>query len=301
MQFNPNLLALAAHYKFEPRAAGQARGNEKGRVERSIRYVRDSFFAARDWVNLEQLNNEAKDWCLNVAAKRRWVEDRERLVQEVWEEERLKLLPLPGDDFPAHECVQASVGRTPYVRFDKNDYSVPHTHVRQTVTILADSRQIRIIDGENILAEHVRSFSKGETIENPKHVDDLVTWKRNARQSSAASRLVHAAPASQQWLELVVKRGIHLHGQTKRLEELLAIYGAAALNAALLTLTARETIHLPSLERLLDADRRSQGLPMNVCAVEMPSPRLENVIVRAHDILSYSKLEVTDADDTTHF
>jgi transposase len=47
IRFNPQLLALAGHYRFEPRPVAPARGNEKGRVERAIRYIRDSFFAGR--------------------------------------------------------------------------------------------------------------------------------------------------------------------------------------------------------------------------------------------------------------
>ena len=42
IRFNPELLALASHYRFEPRPVAVARGNEKGRVERAIRYVRDT-------------------------------------------------------------------------------------------------------------------------------------------------------------------------------------------------------------------------------------------------------------------
>jgi len=47
IHFHPTLLELAVHYRFEPRPVAPARGNEKGRVERAIRYVRDAFFAAR--------------------------------------------------------------------------------------------------------------------------------------------------------------------------------------------------------------------------------------------------------------
>ena len=47
IRFHPTLLELAAHYRFEPRPVAVYRGNEKGRVERAIRYVRDAFFAAR--------------------------------------------------------------------------------------------------------------------------------------------------------------------------------------------------------------------------------------------------------------
>jgi len=46
IRFHPKLLALAAHYRYEPRPVAPARGNQKGRVERAIRYARDSFFAA---------------------------------------------------------------------------------------------------------------------------------------------------------------------------------------------------------------------------------------------------------------
>jgi len=50
------LLDLSAHYRFEPRPVAVARDNEKGRVERAIRYIRDNFFAGRHWQTLDELN-----------------------------------------------------------------------------------------------------------------------------------------------------------------------------------------------------------------------------------------------------
>ena len=43
IRFHPDLLAFAAAHRYEPRPVAVARGNEKGRVERSIRYIRDNF------------------------------------------------------------------------------------------------------------------------------------------------------------------------------------------------------------------------------------------------------------------
>ena len=63
IRFHPELLQFAAHYRYEPRPVAVARGNEKGRVERSIRYIRDHFFAARQWNNLNELNMQAQLWC----------------------------------------------------------------------------------------------------------------------------------------------------------------------------------------------------------------------------------------------
>ena len=56
IHFHPTLLELAAHYHFAPRPVAVARGNEKGRVERAIRYIRESFFAAREFADLDDLN-----------------------------------------------------------------------------------------------------------------------------------------------------------------------------------------------------------------------------------------------------
>ena len=70
IRFNPTLIAFAAHYRYEPRPVAVARGNEKGRVERSIRYIRDSFFAARRFKNLDDLNAQADAWCGGVASDR---------------------------------------------------------------------------------------------------------------------------------------------------------------------------------------------------------------------------------------
>ena len=50
------LLDLSAHYRFEPRPVAPARGNEKRRVERAIRYIREAFFAGRIWSDLDDLN-----------------------------------------------------------------------------------------------------------------------------------------------------------------------------------------------------------------------------------------------------
>ena len=70
IRFHPTLLEFAAHYRFEPRPVAVARGNEKGRVERAIRYVRDSFFAGRQWSDIEELNAQADIWCASTAASR---------------------------------------------------------------------------------------------------------------------------------------------------------------------------------------------------------------------------------------
>jgi hypothetical protein len=147
-----DIVEFRRHYRYEPRPVAVARGNEKGRAERAIRYVRDAFFAARSFTGLDDLNAQANAWCNGPAADRRCPDGPERSVRQVFADEAPRLLALPDNPAPLLECVAVSVGKTPYVRFDLNDYSVPHTHVRRILTVLADPHEVRIADGANILA-----------------------------------------------------------------------------------------------------------------------------------------------------
>jgi len=133
-----------------------ARGNEKGRVERGIRYVRDAFVAARRFTGLDDLNAQAEAWCFGEAADRRRPGQENRRVCEVFAEEVPRLLALPDPPFPLLEQVTVRVGKTLYIRFDPNDYSVPHTQVQRTLTVLADPHEVRITDGQQILARHAK-------------------------------------------------------------------------------------------------------------------------------------------------
>ncbi len=164
MRFNPVLLQFAAHHRFEPRPVAVARGNEKGRVERSIRYIRDAFFAAREFAGLADLNAQALAWCEGAASDRRWPEDGTLSVREAFDAERASLLALPEREYALGERLAVQVGKTPYARFDLNDYSVPHTHVRRTLSVLADERLVRVFDGAQQIASHTRSWDSGAQI-----------------------------------------------------------------------------------------------------------------------------------------
>ena len=98
----------------------------------------------------------------------------DRTVREVFADEVPRLLALPDNPAPLLERVAVKVGKTPYVRFDLNDYSVPHTHVRRMLTVLADTHEVRIVDGAHVLACHRRSYDKGAQIERAAHIQALV-------------------------------------------------------------------------------------------------------------------------------
>ena len=87
-------------------------------MERLIRFVRESFFGARRFGDLDDLNAQVDEWRRTRAAERPCPEDPRRTVAEVFAEERAHLLELPDDPFPCQERVAVQVAKTPYVRFD---------------------------------------------------------------------------------------------------------------------------------------------------------------------------------------
>src|SRR4051794_2591417 len=255
IRFHPSLLGFAGHYRYEPRPVAVARGNEKGRVERSIGYIRVAFFAARRFTDLDDLNAQADDWSRGLAADRRCPAEPDRTVREVLAEEVSRLLPLPDDPAPLLERVAVKVGKTPYVRFDLNDYSVPHTHVRRTLTVLANTHVVRVINGVDVLACHRRSYDKSAKIEQDNHLQALVAHKRGARQHRASDRLAQVAPASQDLLLRAAERGTNLGAITNGLVRLLDRYGATELQAAIREALERDVPH-PNAVRLALERRR---------------------------------------------
>ena len=207
IRFNPKLLDFAAHYRYAPKPVAVARGNEKGRVERAIQYIRHSFFAARKWNDLDDLNNQAVAWCREVAGARQCAEDRELTVTGAFEQEKPSLMPLPDNPYPVCERTVATVGKTPYVRFDLNDYSVPHEYVRKQVTVLADSEWLKIVDGLKEIARHKRCFEKQRQIENPEHIEKLKDEKKKAKRGSGMSMLFSVAPTAMHMFDMAAERG----------------------------------------------------------------------------------------------
>ena len=292
IRFNDNLLELAAHYRFEPRPVAVARGNEKGRVERLIRYLRTSFWPAREWADLNDLNTQVAAWCRNVAGARKHPDEPELYVFDAWGCEREKLLPPPDDVFPAEDVVQVSIGKTPYARFDRNDYSVPHVHVRRSLEIRATSERVRVLDGAEVVADHPRSFDKGAQIEEPAHLEALRAQKQAAHQASRMTRLQHAAPSSPTLLEGAARRGHNLGSAVAALLRLLDSWGAEAVESAIIAAIEADTLHVAAVRQILDqrAQDAEQAPPI---AVRLPDDaRVRDLHVTPHALDGYD-LEVS--------
>jgi transposase len=297
VRFNPRLLELASHYHFAPRACRPRRGNEKGGVERAVRYVRDSFFAARSFTTLPDFNQQALTWRNEVTTQRPWPEDDRKKVAEAFAEETAHLLGLPTHPFETDLVLAVRSGKTLYVRFDLNDYSIPPESVRRPLTLIASETAVRILDGTQEIARHRRSYDRHRRIEDPAHIEALLVDKQKARGSSPCQRLIDAVPAAEAFLEASFQRGESVATTTEKLLLLLDDHGADELRAAVDEALRRQTPRIGSVAYILGVRRRASqrkpALPVDFSR----RPDLKDLYVKPHSSETYDDLARNDDDD----
>src|SRR5271165_3533673 len=219
--FHPRLIEMSAHYHFAPRPCQVRAGNQKGRVERAIRYVRDSFWAGRSFTTLAECNRQAQLWRDQVAHQRRRPGGDHRTLAEVFAEEQSRLLPPPLHAFSTDRIEAVSSRKTIYVRFDLNDYSIPPEAVGRELTLAASDTEVRILDGVLEISRHRRSYDRQQMVLDPAHQQALLRTKRKARESTRSSRLELVVPESAELLERAFADGESAPHQIAHLLQLL--------------------------------------------------------------------------------
>ncbi len=291
IRFHPRLLELAGHYHVAPKPVARARGNEKGRVERAIRYLRDSFFEARRFHSLEDLNGQLDAWIESVAHARLVPGDTERrTVAQALSDERSRLLPLPAHALDCDAVLTIRSGKSPYLRFDRNDYSIPHPLVGKPLTLVASDTVVRVLDGDQVVAHHERCWERGRQIEDPGHLQGLADQKRHAHEHRGRNRLMTCCPSAEAFLQGVAVHGGHLGGTCHRLLRLLDQYGPHEMNLALTEAGQRSAFAAQSVAHILDQRRRASGAPVVLPALLPDDPRVRDLVVPQRPLGSYDAL-----------
>jgi transposase len=183
--YNRRFLQMCSHYLVDPVACTPASGWEKGQVENQVGLVRERFFTPRlRFKTYDEMNAWLLDKCIAYAKVHRHPELTEQTIWEVFEAERPKLVRYTGR-FDGFHSVPAAVSKTCLVRFDSNKYSVAANAVGRPVEVHAYADRIVIRQDGRIVAEHARSFGRGETIYDPWHYVPVLTRKPGALRNGA--------------------------------------------------------------------------------------------------------------------
>jgi transposase len=259
VRFHPLLLDLAAQLHVQPRVCAPYRPQDKGGVERAIRYFKERFFAARSFHSVAQGNAHLLEFIETIAHPRphpRWPD---RTVGDVFADERARLLPLPNP-LPSTDVVTPiAVDKTAFVRLDTNRYSVPHIHASRTLTLVASDTALRLLDGDQEVARHARSWGRHQWVELPEHRAALVKEKHRARDLKGRDRLRVEVPEIEPFFERWVDLGRNLGSMVARTIVLLDAYGAPTLRDAVAEMLSRGTHDPGAMAILCEQRRRRHG------------------------------------------
>lgn len=179
VRFNEGFLDFALHYGFIPKAAGVNYPEAKGKVERSIGYVRTSFFDGGSFSDLEDLNRQRWTWLDQVCNIRNHGTTGARPVDRLPEEQQ-HLQSLRSPDYDVCEVLLRRVHKDCYIRYQNNWYSVPWRYVGRSVTVKVYERELKVFDAGQLLATHPVCSLSRQFIRNPEHWEGIVR-----RQSGA--------------------------------------------------------------------------------------------------------------------
>lgn len=166
---NAHFLDFARHYGFSIHPCTPGRANEKGRVERVIRDIR-AFIEGDDFVDIADLNRKAAVWRKEKNGKTHRAT--KKIPFDALREE--PLIPLPAISYRACRMVPASIGKTAFIEFETNRYSVPGEYAGTGAMLRVYVDRIEIFAKDRLVATHRRSFGRNEKIEHPSHRERLL-------------------------------------------------------------------------------------------------------------------------------
>lgn len=295
VRFNARFLAYLGHHGIRPHACNPARGNEKGRVEDGVKFVRSSFWAGRQFKDFDDLGNQAALWLTDIANRREHRSTRKIPQLHFEAEEKTLLRPMNPHPYDTSEVLSRVVPPNFLIQFETNRYSVPWTLVGLTLTVRVADQSIAFYYQDREVAFHIRSYDKHQIFESRAHFKDLLERKPGVtREIWQIAAVKNIGPAMEKYLDLVRAGHRSMRHEVSRILALSTIYGETAVNAACLGLLSDGIIGVESLELSLKSSHHPSEHELQPEPLKFRNSKL-NRVVPTVDLRRYDALLFTSA------
>jgi len=230
--FNPKYLDFANHHGFTIVPCAVGKGNEKGRVESGVGYVKKNFLAGLDIPDFKALNPAAMHWLHTVANVRVHGETGKKPVDR-FERERQAMNQLPPHAYDIATISQIRASRQFRVAVDGNRYSVPAEYAGASLTLKRYPDRLCIYHREKLVARHVRSYDRKKDFELPDHPKALLAQRRKARDQKIFMRFLALSDKADAYYRQLEQRRMNPIHHTRQIVALSEIYGEAAVQRAM--------------------------------------------------------------------
>lgn len=280
-QFHPRYLDFAAHYGFEPVACARGKGNEKGRVERGVGYVKVNFLKGLDIPSFEALHPAGRQW-LDQTANLRIHGETQRKPLDLFQEEKPFLRPLPLRPYDCAVIRPVSSNRCCRIEFEGNRYSVPHLYASQKLTLKIEPERLYLFHHEKLIATHLRSYDRRQKITDPDHEKELLAQRKRARHQTLLLAFLNLTPQAEAYGRRLQEKRLNSPHHIQKIVALSEIYGPEKVARALEDALHFEAFGCEYIANILLQRERTPATPsalhlthhQDLLDLEVPSPDL---------------------------
>jgi len=230
--FNPKYLDFATYHGFTIAPCNVGKGNEKGRVENGVGYVKKNFLAGLEISDFRVLNPAARHWLDTVANIRLHGETRQKPT-DLWHQERPQLSPLPAHPFDIATVSQLRASRQFRVTLETNRYSVPAHLAGHALTLKTYPDRLCVYHGETLIARHIRSYDRFQDFEDPDHPKPLLEQRKKARDHQVFRRFLALSSQAEAYYRQLEERRLNPHHHVRKIVALSDIYTPQAVGRAM--------------------------------------------------------------------
>lgn len=293
IRFNPKFLEFSGIFGFEPVLCNVARGNEKGKVESGIKYIRGNFLEGREIKTWQGLQQQARQWLDEVANVRLHRTTREKPLDR-WEREKPYLQALPCRNYDASIIKAVRSTHQALVHFDGNVYTVPPQWAYKTLMIKANSQEVLILADCQEIGRHKRCYDRGAVIEDPKHIDGIMALKRKALAARLEKRFLGFGEEAKAYYDGLLANQIHHGRHIAKIMELVADYGESEVLDAMREAMKFNAFGAGYVQSILVQKRTAKGLKEILPLTIPQKPDWNEITTSQPDLGIYDKLLEND-------
>jgi hypothetical protein len=249
----PEMEAFGKYFSVQFRAHEIGHADRKPIIERAFAYVEGNFLAGRTFKDWHDLNQQARQWCIDTANKKPKRSLGRRSPDQVYVDEKKYLIALPAYIPPVYKTLYRIVDMNGYVSVDTNRYSVAERLVGKKVEVHKSWDRLVVFFGNKQVADHARCVDRHDAkFKLPGHHTPFGGRKRNAGPSTEERRLSGHSPALDHYVAELKKRS---HGRgVRKLKQLLDFkrtYPSKAFSKAIEQAGSYGLYDLNRLERMI--------------------------------------------------
>jgi transposase len=256
--FNPKYLDFANHYGFTIVPCAVGKGNEKGRVESGVGYVKKNFLAGLHIPDFNTLRPAAIHWLNTVANVRVHGQTGKRPVDR-FQRERESMNPLPPHPYDIATISQIRASKQFRVTVDTNRYSVPAEYAGARLTLKTYPDRLCIYHQDKLLARHLRSYDRRKDFELPDHPKALLAQRKKARDQKIFMRFLSLSDKADAYYQQLEQRRMNPLHHIRQIVALSEIYGDQSVQRALEDAFAFQAFSCEYIANLLE--QRARKLP----------------------------------------